>query len=310
MDADAVLRQVGVSPSLLKSPQARVSTKQYGSLWRLVALLLDDELFGQDSRRMKSGSFAMICYSVLNCGSLRQAIEQALRFCRLILDDVSGTLCVDNHEAGLRLIARDRCCRIFGQECLLMLIHGLACWLVGKRIPITRAEFGYPEPAHSLEYRSMYTTNLTFQSENTTIYFESRYLALRIVQNRNTLKDFLRTAPERILVKYKNATSLAAKVRGRLRQSVGNQFIEFDALATAMHMTPATLRRRLSREQTSYREIKDELRRDLAIRFLNDSRRSTTEIGWDLGYSERSAFNRAFRSWTGMAPGAFRRRPK
>jgi hypothetical protein len=60
MDADGLLTRVGLSPTLLQSPHARVSAEHYGKLWRLVALTLDDEFFGQDSRRMKSGSFAML----------------------------------------------------------------------------------------------------------------------------------------------------------------------------------------------------------------------------------------------------------
>jgi AraC-like DNA-binding protein len=285
-----------------------VSAKQYGTLWRLIALRLDDELFGQDSRRMKAGTFAMICNSVLTCDSLRQALERVLRFLRLVLDDISGSLKVGNHESGLQLIERAELPHVFGQECLLMLIHGLACWLVGRRIPITRAEFAYPEPPHSVEYRSMYSTVLTFQAPHTTIFFDSKYLTQRIVQNRRSLKDFLRTAPESILVKYENAVSLSARVRRSLLTSLGNKTIEFDSLAAAMNMTPATLRRRLHDEGTSYQAIKDRLRRDLAISYLSDFKRSTTEIGLELGYSERSAFHRAFRNWTGVAPGEFRRR--
>jgi AraC-like DNA-binding protein len=308
LDAAAIIQQLGISPALLKTPQARVSAQQYGALWRLVARTLDDELFGQDSRRMKSGTFAMICHSTLGCDSLRHALERALRFFRLVLDDISGHLHVSNSEARLQLVERDGPQRIFGQECLLMLLHGLACWLIGRRIPLNRAEFSYAEPTHSIEYRSMYSTEITFQAPHTSVFFESRYLALPIVQDRRSLKNFLSSAPEGILVKYKNITSLSARVRRRLRLSLGGGPVELDAMADSLSITPATFRRRLRAEGTSFRLIKDDLRRDLAIQFLAASNRSTTEIGWDLGFSERSAFDRAFRNWTGVAPGEFRRR--
>ena len=88
LDADALLARVGLSPSLLQVPQARVSAKHYGELWRLVALTLDDEFFGQDSRRMKAGSFAMLVHAVLGCKTLGQALDRSLRFYGLILDDI------------------------------------------------------------------------------------------------------------------------------------------------------------------------------------------------------------------------------
>src|SRR6202171_6053153 len=132
MDTDALLNEVGLSPGLLMVPQARVSAKHYGELWRLVALTLDDEFFGQDSRRMKAGSFAMLVHSVLGCKTLGQALERSLRFYGLILDDISGELERDAAEATL--ILRERPAhlphRTFAHEVLLMLLHGVACWLV------------------------------------------------------------------------------------------------------------------------------------------------------------------------------------
>jgi AraC-like DNA-binding protein len=309
MDVDALLSAVGLSPSLLQVPQARVSAKHYGELWRLIALTLDDEFFGQDSRRMKSGSFAMQCHAVLSCKTLKQALERSLRFYALILDDISGTLVSDGKLARVVLSERVHGTnhRVFAHELLLMLLHGLACWLVGRRIPIVRADFCYPEPAHSAEYRVMYSTQLSFNRPNTVISFDAGYLDLPVVQDEHTLKEFLRTAPENILVKYKNGKSLTARIRRRLRQLLPGDLPECEVIAEELHMTPATLRRRLADEGESYQSIKDHLRRDLAISYLSHSERSVLDIALELGFAERSAFHRAFRKWTGASPGEFRR---
>jgi AraC-like DNA-binding protein len=309
MDADELLIQVGLSPTLLQVPQARVSARHYGKLWRLVARTLDDEFFGQDSRRMKAGSFAMLVHSVLGCKTLGQALDRSLRFYGLILDDIAGELERDALEARLVLRERDAALphRTFAHEVLLMLLHGVACWLVGRRIPILHAQFSYPEPAHSAEYRLMYCTDLTFGARHTAIFFAAGYLDLPIVQNERSVKEFLRTAPENILVKYKNGTSLSARIRRRLRQQLPGEVPDFETLAAELNMTTVTLRRRLHEEGASYQEIKDQLRRDLAISYLSHSDRSVMDIALELGFSERSAFHRAFRKWTGASPGEFRR---
>jgi len=309
LDADALLKQVGLSPVLLQSPQARISAKHYGALWRLVAQRLDDEFFGQDSRRMKAGSFAMMCHALLGCKTLSHALERSLRFYALILDDISGSL--ERRGAEARLELHDRSAaprREFAHEVLLMLLHGVCCWLVGRRIPIQRAQFAYPEPPYGAEYRTMYSSNLEFRAPRTAIVFDASYLDLPIVQNERTVKEFLRIAPENILVKYKNGSSLGARIRRRLRQSLPGELPEFEALAGEMSMTPATLRRRLHEDGTSFQAIKDQLRRDIAIGHLSHSKRSTMDIGLELGFSERSAFHRAFKKWTGASPGEFRRR--
>jgi len=308
LDPDELLAKVGLSPTLLQVPQARVSAHHYGALWRAIALALDDEFFGQDSRRMKAGSFAMLCHSVLSCKTLGQALDRSLRFYALILDDISGTSVRDAKEA--RIVLHERAAgasRVFAHELLLMLLYGLSCWLVGRRIPILRTEFSYAEPAHSAEYRLMYCADLRFNRPNTSIAFEASYLDLPVVQNEWSLKEFLRTAPESILLKYKNGSSLTARVRRRLRQFLPGDVPDFEGLARELNMTSATMRRRLHEEGASYQSIKDQLRRDLAISYLSHSSRSVMDIALELGFSERSAFHRAFRKWTGASPGEFRR---
>jgi AraC-like DNA-binding protein len=309
LNADELLANVGLSSSLLQVPQARVSAKHYGALWRAIAAALDDEFFGQDSRRMKVGSFAMLCHAVLSCKTLGQALDRSLRFYALILDDISGSAERDAKEA--RIVLHGRAAgvsqRVFAHELLLMLLYGVSCWLVGRRIPILRTEFSYPEPAHSAEYRLMYCADLRFSRPNTLLAFEASYLDLPVVQNERSAKEFLRTAPESILLKYKNVSSLTARVRRRLRQFLPGTVPDFEELAAEMSMTPATMRRRLNEEGESYQSIKDQLRRDLAISYLSHSNRSVMDIALELGFSERSAFHRAFRKWTGASPAEFRR---
>jgi AraC-like DNA-binding protein len=153
----------------------------------------------------------------------------------------------------------------------------------------------------------MYSADIAFDRPNTLIAFDASYLDLPVVQNEKSIKEFLRTAPESILIKYKNSSSLTARVRRRLRQCLPGEVLDFEKLAQELNMTPATIRRRLHEEGGSYQSIKDQLRRDLAISHLSHSSRSVMDIALELGFSERSAFHRAFRKWTGASPGEFRR---
>jgi AraC-like DNA-binding protein len=153
----------------------------------------------------------------------------------------------------------------------------------------------------------MYSTQLQFSQPHTRISFDAAYLDLPVVQNERSLKEFLRVAPQNILVKYKNANSLAARIRRRLRQLLPGDLPEFEALAGELNMTPITLRRRLQDEGESYQSLKDQLRRDLAITYMSHTDRSVRDIALELGFAEPSAFHRAFKKWTGTAPGAYRR---
>ena len=138
---EPLLWQAGIAPELLAAPQARVSSQHYGRLWHGIAETLDDEFFGLDSRRMKAGSFTLLCHALLHAGTLERALRRAVRFLRLVLDDLVGELEVDG--AVVRLVVRDvpgadgrvpAPKRAFAYGTFLVVLHGLACWLVGRRL--------------------------------------------------------------------------------------------------------------------------------------------------------------------------------
>ena len=307
-DADELLEQIGLSPSLLALPHARVSSDAYTMLLRLIAQVLDDEFFGQDARRMKVGSFAMMCHAVVHCRTLDRALKRVLRFFDLMLDDLRGTLSCDNGMVVLTLKEDpERPAGIFAHETLLMFVHRLACWLVNRRIPIQWASFRYGQPPQAAEYPLMFTSDLRFGQANTAIAFEYKYLTLPVVRTTQSLKEFLTVAPENLLVQYKDSNSLAAQIQRRLRDLPPAEWPGFDEIADDMRTSASTLRRRMEAEGQSYQAIKDHLRRDMAINLLSDSAMSVMDIAAELGFAETSAFHRAFKNWTGANPGEYRR---
>ena len=314
IDERAMLLRADISPELLSAPQARVSSSHYGVLWHGIAQTLDDEFFGLDSHRMKAGSFTLLCHSLIHSDTLERALRRGLRFLRLILDDFSGELEIENGIARIRVKDRRNPLtdelpppkRAFAYGTYLLMLHGLACWLVGRRIPLLNADFRCEEPSFSSEWRILFSQNLNFSQPDSGIVFSADYLAMVNVQNERTMKEFLRSAPANFLVKYKNSASLSAQIRRRLRLLSPAAWPDFATLAKQLNLSQATLRRRMDDEGESYRNILDDLRRDLAIGLLGDSRKNLAEIADTLGFSETSAFHRAFKKWTGARPGEYR----
>jgi len=307
-DADALLNLAGISPELLGAPQARVSSAHYGRLWHLIAETLDDEFFGMDAHPMKAGSFTLLCHSVIHCDTLERALRRALRFLRLVLDDIEGVLERDGDTARLVLVERHaEPRRAFAYGTFLIVLHGLACWLVGRRIPLDSARFRCAEPDFSPEWRVLFSPELRFDETETAIAFPADYLAMANVQNERTMKTFLRSAPANFLVKYRNSDGLVARIRRQLRHIAPDSWPDFETLARQLNFSASTLRRHLVDEGQSYRAIKDDLRLDLAISQLCHSDKSVLDIAHDLGFAEASAFHRAFKKWTGARPGEYRR---
>lgn len=306
VDIAALVARVGLSADLLGMPLARVSPQQYGALWHMVTAELGDEFFGMDSHPMRPGSFSILCHALLDCANLQHALERALRFFSLVLDDVSGNLSVANGQATLTLVDRALPGRLFGHGTLFVIMYGLACWLVGRRLPILAASFCQGAPEHAAEYRLIFGDSVRFGQPASILVLNSAYLSLPLVRDGKAAREFLRQAPAIFLVKYRNQHGPVAKVRARLCRMEPAEWPDFEVLAAAMHSTPSTLRRHLEQEGSSYQTIKDDLRRDLAIDFLCNSQMNFMDIAHALGFSEHSAFHRAFRKWTGASPGEYR----
>jgi AraC-like DNA-binding protein len=303
-----VLLQAGIAPELLRSAGARVTSASFAALWMAVAEALDDEFFGLDRRRMKVGSFALLCHAVLHAGTLERALRQMLRGFAAFLDDVGGVLHVEAGDAFITLrntIDRPEA-RRFADETFLVMVHGLMCWLVGRRIPLLSVAFAQPRPAHAAEYGVMFSPQLQFDAPATLFCFEARWLAVPLVQDAQSLAVFLRTAPQSVFLKYRNRRGWVARVRQRMRAvREGEDWPTLQDLAREFLLTASTLRRHLAHEGSSYRDIKDQLRRDAAIGHLTEGRRSVGEVGLLLGFHEPSAFHRAFKKWTGVRPGEY-----
>jgi len=300
----------GIAPAMLLAPHARVSAAQYGLLWSGIARALDDEFFGQDSHAMKSGSFIAMTHSALGASTGRQALQRAVHFMRLVLDDLAGVIDIDIDTPRVRVTLVHRAGKptptMFAYATWFILVYGLVCWLVGRRIPLLAARFRCAQPPAAHEYQLMFCDDMAFDQPATWFELSPAFLDLPVIQTASSARTFLRNAPGNFVVKYRNPGSFAARVRRALRALPATAWPDADAIAQRLNVAPATLRRRLRQEGHSCQSIKDELRRDLAIAALRDAGRSVADVAVAVGFAEPSAFHRAFRKWTGQRPTDYR----
>ena len=308
LDALPLVEAAGIAAPMLASPKSRVSSAQYGALWAGIARALDDEFFGQDSHRMKCGSFIAMTQTALTARNGAQALARAVGFMRLVLDDLSACIETDAERVRLRFVEREgaKPPAMFAYATYFIVVYGLLCWLVGRRIPLIEARFRCAEPPAAHEYRLMFCDDMTFGQSGSYVDLSPAFLDLPVIQTPGSAKPFLRDAPASFVVKYRNPGSFAARVRKTLRALPMPGWPAADQMAARLHVAEATMRRRLKQEGHTYQSIKDDLRRDIAIGELQQSGRTIADIAALLGFAEPSAFHRAFRKWTGMRPTDYR----
>jgi AraC-like DNA-binding protein len=308
LDVQPMAAAAGIAPQMLASPKSRISSAQYGALWAGIAQALDDEFFGQDSHPMRSGSFIAMTQAALTARTGKQALQRAVGFMRLVLDDLAVQVQVDATRVRLEFAHRPGtpAPKMFAYATWFIMVYGLTCWLVGRRIPLIAARFQCSAPPAEQEYRLMFCDDLTFDQDASYVDLQPGFLALPVVQTAKSIKAFLRDAPGSFVVKYRNPDSFAARVRKTLRALPVSAWPASDAMALKLNVAEATMRRRLKLEGHTYQSIKDDLRRDIAIAELQDTDHTIADIAAAVGFAEPSAFHRAFRKWTGMRPTDYR----
>ena len=273
LPTEPVLAAAGL-PARVSEP---VSAEAYGRMWLALAAAMDDEFFGLGGRAMRPGSFVLLCRALMGSATLEQALRRALRFLAVLIDDPRGELTVHDglaevvlHDAGAPRSA-------FAYRTFWIILHGIVCWLVGRRVPLRLVDFRCAEPAGGADYRQFFGAPVRFGRRESRLAFDARHLALPVDRGEKALKAFLRAAPANLLVRYRYDAGLVATLRTRLRALPPAGWPGFEETARSLKISPSTLRHRLHQEGQSWNGIRDEIRRDLAISALSAGTRGVAD---------------------------------
>lgn len=318
VDIVPLLQAAQIPPLLLGDARARVTTAQFIRLFHALYALTDDEFLGLGPQPSRPGAFAMMCEASLHCRDLGAAIERGVRFYGLFPGGPDLLLERGGPEQGTQQAGQEAAFIVrndftaeeerFLAECLVIIWHRLCSWLIGRRIALRWATFAFPPPPYAEEYQQLFGCPVRFGAERTGAGFAAHHLGAPLVRDEADLAQMLRRAPFELLSRRAYGTTVAEQVRRALVRALGEspRLPELGETAARLAVSPATLRRRLAADGTSYKELKDTVRRDAAIVGLAEGNEPIAELAARLGFSEDTAFHRAFRRWTGTTPGAYR----
>jgi len=303
-----IMARIGEPDAMLSDPAARFPVAKVGDLLGAIALELRDETLGFLERPTAPGGMELWLHACITCQTLGDAIERWIRFWRLVHRDQVTRLTLDGEEARLSTVfignaELDRSSFV-SWEMFLML--RLASWLIDKPLLLDRLHFEFAPPQDPQDYSDMFPARHYFGSSENCIVFNRRFLAMPLARSAADVPDFLSQLPHLMSVQRVDL-SLTAQIRRMLQEAEHIDALPLGQVALRLNCSEDTVRRHLKVEGSHFSEIKESVRRDRAVYHLQCLSTPINQIAYMLGFSEPSAFNRAFKRWTGQTPGDYRR---
>lgn len=173
-------------------------------------------------------------------------------------------------------------------------------------VPLLEVTFKHSKVAELDAVRDYFRCQVTFESVSNSLRFHPKYLGQAFLTSNKLLFRILSNAMDAYFSVGESGNEFVTSVCRQimLEQSLINA--DSKTIAARLHISPRTLRRRLAEEGYTFQETKNLARERRAKYLLANSNNSLTEVAFELGYSELSAFSRAFRSWVGETPQVYR----
>lgn len=306
-----LLRRLGVPAVAGDEDQWRVPLERTARVLRWASRRTRDELAGLWRERVPSGTFAVATGQMLRCATVGEALTLGLRLYRLAAPGFPLRLRIRGPLAWLEIPRSKEGTLYFNVVCVYWALC-TARWLAGRPIRVAAATMTQPAmDARYHEPQPFFEITPTYGAAATGAAFDAGWLHRPIARGADDLPAFLRAAPANLLRSQGAPVAAAHQVRAQLEQQLRGERLatlpSLECVANRLGASPRALRRRLHAEGVNFLRLRENVLQQLALQWVSATELPLAEIGARLGFSDASTFHRAFKRWTGAAPGECRR---
>ncbi len=305
-DPEPLFKQMGVDPELITDPNARVSEEAVIKLWsRAIELTGDECLAIKAGKHWHPSTLGALGYAWLASSTLRAALNRVVRYFRMIDDTKSVVL--QETSAGfvytpLTAVGVDT---IPAEDDLHLAVLIESCrFNYGQELDPVCVAFSHAQPDCPDDFFTHFRCPVEFDAGQSSLTLPLEAIDKPLPGSNPTMARLC----DKVMIKYLNDLD-HAQFRVRTKSMIVDQMpsgnIHIGEVADCLCVSTRTLQRRLNHEGTNFANLLTEARRELASEYILDGSKPIYQISFLLGFSEISAFSRAFRSWTGMSPSEY-----
>lgn len=291
-----------LTPELIADDDARVSHAQFSVAWSEALRLTGDRALAlRIAAAMPPGAFGIVEYVCRSAPTVGEALRQWVRYLNILDEAVHVGVVEDGESFFVRVLDESEAPAPPSHELCFGVVAARAKELVAVPIRPVAVRFTHRAPADVSPYERWFEAPVTFGARYTELVLSRAGQDAPLSSSDPQLLAILSRHADLLAAKDKTRPPVTREVERILRAALRSDEGDVDRIAQRLGLTARSLQRRLKEEGTSFKEVREEVRRELALRYLDDDM-SIAEVSFLLGFSEPSAFFRAFKRWTGVTP--------
>jgi AraC-like DNA-binding protein len=300
----------GLRENALSPLPETLAAADYVHLLDVGGQLTNDPHFGLHvGESVKLGTYTVYGLILLSCHDFGQVFQQTLRYEGLAHDLGRSDLLVQNDLAQYQWHSHFPNASRHLAESVFAGIRVFGNWLAGTSLPSAPISFTHAAPDDVGEYLRIFGDAVTFNAPINSASFDAALLSWPVPNADVSMYPVLQQHAEGLLKAKMHAQGdegVIAQVRASIITNLTQDRAKLTLIAQELNLTQRTLQRKLSDAGSSFQQVLDNTRHELAKDYLSQRQLNLADIAFLLGYQEQSAFNHAFKGWFGISPGSYR----
>jgi len=304
------LARVGIAPEVLDEPSLLVEVPQFVEVMEVAARERAEDTLGLHmGERLQPQDLGVVGYAIAHAGTVERMLRTYVRYFVVYALGVEMNLEVDDNRVSWTYQLSDPAILTRRQdaEMALAFIHTVIQRGVGDDWQLLEVHFEHAKPKEVSEHRRIFQAPVLFDKPVNALVFDKGMLDRKLKEADQRLFPALQSHLDSVLLERSEEQDLVAQVSNFIAKSLSSHVPSLAEVAEALGMPTWTLQRRLRDKELVYSQLVTDTRRRLAEAYLKNANMPLMEVAFLLGYSEVSAFSRAFRRWMGKPPLEYRR---
>ncbi|MEI6412421.1 MAG: AraC family transcriptional regulator [Bacteroidota bacterium] len=308
-DLTEICRDIGITKAQLETPDAMIDMQQSIRVWDTCIRITGDPFLGLHLGETTSPALAgMVGYLMESSPDLLTAFQTATQFYRLLTNMTDIRVEIKDQEFRYYIEPIELWYQYSPEAARQIVEHMVSAFvhmvklLSGRALFPLRLSLRFNRPGDLSAYQRVLRCEPAFSQSQNCLVYRLRDIQLPTIGHNPALNRLLKSLLEQEMQKARQRQSFSSEVRYMILREYNTQLPQLQFIADKMNLSTRSLQRKLQADSTSFQQVLDSVKQELAMNMLQDKNLTVNEIAYRLGYAEPSVFRRAFKKWTGFSP--------